>query len=332
MSSQQIINQLKKKEYRPIYWLEGEEYFFIDQIIEYAESNILSAEQASFNLSVFYGKDSSWVDVINACKRYPMFSDYQVIILKEAQFMLGIDNLLSYIEAPLNSTLFFIAYKGKVYDKRSKLKKALIKKSEIFESKKIEDYKIPELINRYVEAKQLTIQSKAANLIYEHIGNDLSRIFNELDKLVISIDGKVQIDENDIEQFIGISKEYNAFELQAALINRDFSAAMKIVNYFEKNPKAAGIHSIIPLFYSFVSKVYAAYGLPNRTEATLKEIFYYNPFATKQGVTMMRKYNYAEIENIILLLNHYNLKSLGVGDSGNDDASLLKEMVAKIMI
>lgn len=331
MSFQDIINQLKNKNFRNIYWLEGEETYFIDQIISYAESNILSEEQISFNLSVFYGKDSNWTDIINACRRYPMFSDFQVVILKEAQTLNGIENLSAYVEAPLKSTIFLVAFKGKIYDNRTKLKKAAIKNGVLFESKKLVDFKIPELINDYVLSKKLSIQPKAVNLIFEHIGNDLNRIFNEIDKLIISLEGKSHINEDDIEQFIGISKEYNGFELQNALVNRNLAAAIKIINYFEKNPKAAGIHSIIPLFYSFVSKVYAAYSLTSRTEATLKPMFYFNANSTKQGITMMRNYSYSEIEKTILILNHYNLKSLGVGDSGNTDGSLLKEMVCKII-
>jgi DNA polymerase-3 subunit delta len=327
-----IIKSWKKKEYAPLYWLEGEEDYYIDQVMTYAEKQILTEAEQSFNLSIFYGKDADWTSVINTCRKYPMFSEKQVVLLKEAQMMNSMDKLEPYFEDPLNSTIFIVAYKGKTLDKRSKLHKKLEKKTQVFLSSKIKDDKIFEWVQQYVKSKGLQISFKAAILIQEHIGNDLSRIVNEMEKLIVNLDGKKEIDEQDIEQYIGISKEYNAFELQAALAYKKADEVLKIINYFEANPKAGQIHMIIPAVYSFFSKVYAAFSIPNPSEYTLKSHFYFNPVATSQGMAAMKNYGWNGVEKAVILMHEYNLKSIGVGSSNTDSASLLREMVAKMML
>jgi DNA polymerase-3 subunit delta len=332
MAEEKILSDWKKKVFKPIYWLEGEEDYYIDQIINYAEHSILNESETSFNLSIFYGKDAIWTSVINACRRYPMFAEKQVIILKEAQLMNDIDLLEPYFESPLSSTIFVIAYKGKTYDKRTKLYKTIQKNGEIFQSKKLHDSKIPDWIAEIAKSKGYTLSSKGLNLLFEHVGNDLSRIVSEIDKLSVNLKGKNTIDENDIEKYIGISKEYNVFELQAAITNKDLSRAIKIINYFEGNNKAGPIQLVLPTLYGYFSKVYAAYGLSDKSENGLKPLFYNNYYAAKEAHTMMRNYGYPGVERLILLLHHYNLKGVGVGDSGTESASLLKEMVVKMMI
>ena len=326
-----IINSWKKKEFAPLYWLEGEEDYYIDQLMGYAEKQILSEAEQSFNLTIFYGRDADWTSVINACKRYPMFAERQVVLLKEAQMMNSLDKLEPYFEDPLQSTVFVVAHKGKTLDKRSRLHKKLEKKSQVFLSSKIKDDKVFEWVQDYSKTKGYQISFKASILIQEHIGNDLSRIVNELEKLMVNLEGKNQIDEQDIENYIGISKEYNAFELQAAIAYKRTEDVLKIINYFDANPKAGQIHMIIPSVYAFFSKVYAAFSVPNPSESNLKPHFYFSPVATSQGMAAMKNYGWSGVEKAVLLMHEYNLKSIGI-NSNADSASLLREMVAKIML
>ncbi len=331
MSAEKIISDWKKGSYKSIYWLEGEEDFYIDMVMQHAEHHILDEAQAGFNLTVFYGKDADWASVVNACMRYPMFSDRQVVLLKEAQQMKDIEKLESYVESPLSSTIFVAGYKGKTFDKRTKFYKQLKQSAEIFNSEKIKDYKLTEWITEYVRSKGYKINGKAASLLDEHIGNDLSRIANEIEKLALNLKNKKDITEDDIEAFIGISKEYNVFELQAAIAKKDLAKAMKIIQYFEGNPKAAPIQMVLPALYASFSKVYTVFGMNDRSEAALKPHFYFNSTAVKNALDTIHNYGYDGIERILLLLHHYNLKGVGVGDTGTPDASLMKEMVVKMI-
>lgn len=332
MSADKIINDWKKKIFKPMYLLHGEEDYFIDQVIDYAEKNILSESESSFNLTVFYGKDADWINVVNTCKRYPMFSELQVVILKEAQMMNSIEKLESYLESPLASTIFIIGHKNKTYDKRTKVYKLIEKKGEIFLSQKISDDKVHDLIYSFIQKNQFNISEKAVLLMQQNIGNNLSRIVTEIEKLLINLKDKNTIDEDNVEKYVGISKEYNVFELQETIAQKDLLGSLKIINYFASNPKASPIHATIPALYAFFSKVYSVYGLSDKSEAGIKPIFYNNYYSTKQGMTAMKNYGYAGVERVILLLQHYNLKSLGVGDSGSEDAMLMREMVVKMML
>jgi DNA polymerase III subunit delta len=331
MSAEKILGDWKKNKFKPVYWLEGEEDYYIDQVMDYAEHHILNENEAGFNLTVFYGRDADWAAVINACRRYPMFAEKQVVLLKEAQHMKDVEKLEAYVESPLASTIFVAAHKTKNLDKRTKLYKTLKQSAEIFASEKIKDFKLQEWIKEMVAAKEYSITSKAAVLLEEHIGNDLSRMANEIDKLSINLKGSKQITEDDIEKYIGISKEYNVFELQAAIAKKDLAKAITIIKYFEGNPKAAPIQMVLPALYASFSKVYTIFGMADKSEAALKPHFYFNPNAVKNALETIRNYGYDGIERILLLLHQYNLKSVGVGDSGTADASLLKEMVVKMI-
>ncbi len=332
MSAEKILTSWKKKDFKPLYWFDGEEEYYIDMLMNYAEHHILSESEAEFNLTVFYGKDADWTAVINACKRYPMFAEKQVVLLKEAQHMKEIDKLESYVESPLASTIFVVGYKGKSLDKRTKLHKLLSKQAEMVTSSKIKDEKIHDWISQLLKVKGFTMQPKAISLLEEHIGNDLSRIANEIDKLSLNLKDKKNIDEDDIEKYIGISKEYNVFELLAAITKKDLAKAIRITNYFESNPKAVPIQMALPALYAHFSKVYSVYGMNDRSDNALKPLFYYNPNSLKQAHDMMKNYGYDGIEKLILLLHQYNLKGVGVGDTGTSGASLMKEMVVKMMV
>jgi DNA polymerase-3 subunit delta len=331
MVTDKIINEWKKKIFKPIYWFEGEEVFFIDKLINYAEHHILSEAESSFNLSVFYGKDANWVDIINSCRRYPMFADRQVVILKEAQQMRDLEKLEQYIEKPLSSTVFIVSYKEKKVDGRSKLARLLKDKAELVSTKKIYENQLPEWTTQLVQSKGYTIAPKALALIIEHIGNDLSRIDNEIEKLLINLGDRLNISEDDIEKYVGISKEYNSFELQNALAKKNLGKAIQIISYFEANPKAAPIQLILPTLYNLFSKTYMIFGQQSTDEKGIAVNIGVNIFFVKDYMTAARNYGFNGTENALLLLHHYNLRSIGVNDTGTSDASLLKEMVVKIM-
>jgi DNA polymerase-3 subunit delta len=246
--------------------------------------------------------------------------------------MKDIDKLESYIASPLDSTIFVVGYKGKALDKRSKLAKLIQSKSVYFLSAKIKDGKIQEWIHELIHSKGLEIKTKAAALLEEHIGNDLSRIANEIDKLSLNLNGKKDIDEDDIEKFIGISKEYNVFELQAAISRKDAVQALRIIQYFESNPKAVPIQMALPALYANFSKIYSVYGMPDKSDTALKPVFYFNASALAQAKETMKRYGYPGIERILLLLHEYNLRSIGIGHGADSGPALMREMVVKMMM
>lgn len=331
MNLEKILTELRKRNFKPVYWLEGDEEYFIDQVISFAEENILTETEAGFNLSIFYGRDAAWTDVINACRKYPMFSDLQVVILKEAQDMKNIEKLEGYVEKPLASTLFFVAYKNKKVDGRTRLAKLLKEKAVLLTTKKLYDNELPEWTNSLVKSKGYSITSKALALLIDHIGNDLSRLNNEIDKLALNLSVRKNITEDDIENFVGVSKEFNVFELQQAIASRDLYKAVRIIQYFEANPKAGPIQLIFPSLYNYFSKVLMIYSVPSRDERSVAAAIGVNAFFVKDYLATAMKFSSGEVENVILLLHQYNLKGIGINDAGSSDAMLLKEMVVKMI-
>ncbi|HVZ56398.1 MAG TPA: DNA polymerase III subunit delta [Chitinophagaceae bacterium] len=331
MTADKIIGDWLKGVYKPVYWLEGEEDYFIDKVMHFAETRILSESETGFNLTVFYGKDADWASVINACRRYPMFSERQVVLLKEAQQMRDIDKLESYVENPLKSTVFVVGYKEKKLDGRTRLSKILKEKAVVLTTKKMGEGQLPEWINNLVSSRGYAISPVGLRLLGDHIGNDLSRIENEIDKISVNLGTRKTITEEDIEKFVGVSKEFNVFELQAAIATRNLEKAMRIIQYFTANPKAAPIQLILPSLYGFFSKVFALYGVPSRDEKTLSAALGIHSFFVRDYIKAAQVYSYPEIERVLLLLHEYNLKSIGVGDSGTPEGSLLKEMIVKMI-
>ncbi|MBL7763624.1 MAG: DNA polymerase III subunit delta [Chitinophagaceae bacterium] len=331
MSAEKILGEWKKGMYKPLYWLEGEESYFIDKVVNFAEHNILNESEAGFNLTVFYGKDADWAAVINACRRYPMFAEKQVVILKEAQQMRDIEKLEPYVENPLSSTIFVVSYKEKKIDGRTKMAKLLKEKAVLLPTKKMYENQLPEWTKDLVESKGFTITQKALRLVVDHIGNDLSRIDNEIEKISVNLGKRKNITEEDIEEYIGISKEFNVFELQSAIASRDLEKAICIIQYFGANPKAAPIQLILPSLYGFFSKVFMIHGVGTKDEKTISQATGINAYFIKDYMKAVQTYNYAGVEKILLLLHEYNLKSVGVNSVGNSDAILLKEMVVKII-
>ncbi|HEX7902569.1 MAG TPA: DNA polymerase III subunit delta [Chitinophagaceae bacterium] len=331
MSVEKIITDWKKSNFKPVYWLEGEEEYYIDKVMDYAEHRILSESESAFNLMVFYGRDANWADVINACRRYPMFSERQVVLLKEAQQMRDIDKLEGYVDNPLSSTVLVVSYKDKKVDGRTKFAKTLKEKGVLISTKKMYDNQLPEWTQELVQSKGLTITPKGLALLVDHIGNDLSRIENEIDKLSINLGKRKSISEEDIETFIGVSKDFNVFELQGALAKKDMAKAIRIIQYFEANPKAAPIQLVLPSLYSFFSKVFMVFGAGSHDEKSVAAALSISPYFIKDYMQAANLYGFGGVEKVLLLLHQYNLKSVGVNDTGTPDASLLKEMVVKMV-
>jgi DNA polymerase III subunit delta len=332
VSVEKILSDWKRKSFKAIYWLEGEEEYYINKLMDYAEHHILASSEAEFNLSIFYGKDADWATVINTCRQYPMFSDRQVVLLKEAQQMRDIDRLEPYILNPLQSTLLVVSYKDKKVDGRSKLAKLLKEKGEVLSTKKMYENQLPEWTTELVRSKGYSIQQKALALLIDHVGNDLIRIDSEIEKMLLNLGARKSITEDDIERYVGISKEYNVFELQDALAKKDTAKALRIVQYFESNPKAAPIQLILPALYSFFSKTFMIFGQSGQDEKNLASSLGINPFFIKDYVLAARNFQYEGVEKALLLLHHYNLKSIGVNSLATEDASLLKEMIIKMIL
>lgn len=330
MEANQIISEWKKGKYHPLYWFEGDESYLIDQLVDAAEQMILKEEERAFNQVIHYGKDSTWNEVMNSCMRYPMFAEKQLVILKEAQQLKDIEKLESYFANPLSSTILIVAYKEKKIDGRSKFAKLIQQKTVYFSASKIKDAQLPVWIQQYLHSKGYAATEKAIYLLADHIGNDLSRITNELEKLFIHAGERKKITEDDVEECIGISKEYNLFEFQHAIGKKNFSRSIQILQYFEHNPKAAPVQLILPVLYSYFSKVYmlASAKGDDKTIASQTGI---NNWFLKDYKQTAGLYGYEGIEAALLLLHEYNLKSVGVNAVGMEDADLLKELLSKLM-
>jgi DNA polymerase-3 subunit delta len=253
------------------------------------------------------------------------------VILKEAQQMRDLEKLEGYIENPLPSTIFIVSHKEKKVDGRGKLAKLLKLKGEVFSTKKMYESQIPEWANNMVQQHGLTISQKALYLLAEHIGNDLSRIQNEIEKLAVNLGSRKNITEDDIENYIGVSKEFNVFELQTAIAQKNLSKAIRIIQYFEANPKAGPIQMILPALYNFFSKVYMIFSVNSPDEKTVASALGVNPYFVKDYLGAAKRYDYQGVEKILLLLHQYNLRGIGVNDGNTSDAGLMKEMAVKMM-
>jgi DNA polymerase-3 subunit delta len=325
-----ILQSWTKRQFSPFYWLEGEEDFFIDQLTTAAEKTILSPEESAFNCTVFYGKDTSWADVVNQCRRYPMFAERQVVILKEAQQLRDIEKLEPYFEQPLTSTILVIAHKEKKLDNRKKVARLIKEKGTFVSFKKLNEKEVATWIEQRLAAKEQKITPRALLLMVDHLGSELNKVEQELEKLQLNCSPGFVIDEDLIERFVGVSKEFNVFELQTALAHKDFLKAFRIIQYFKQNPKAAPLQLILPLLYSFFSKVYMLFGADMSDDRSLASQLGIPPFSIRNYKEAARLYGYQGTELTLLLLHQYNLKSVGVGATSTEDSSLLKELIFKM--
>ncbi|MBN1250707.1 MAG: DNA polymerase III subunit delta [Bacteroidales bacterium] len=331
MTFDQIINDLKKKDYKAIYFLMGEESFYIDQITNYIANNVLSESEKAFNQIIVYGKDADALKIDNLAKRYPMMTKYQVVIVKEAQHIKNIDQLSFYASKPLNSTILVLNYKYKTLDKRKKLYKEIEKNGLIFESKKLYENQVPAWINSYLSKKKYNIDPIASALLTEFLGTNLSKIANELDKLIISLPENTVIKTSHIEENIGISKDYNNFELQNALIAKDILKANRIIDHFGKNQKENPIVLTINSLFFFFKKVLIYHFTKDKSSRSIASVLQINPFFVKDYQMAAKKYNTKKVVDIISYLREYDLKSKGLGNISAAPEDLLRELIFKIL-
>lgn len=335
MTFDEIIKDIKGKKYKPIYFLTGEEAFFIDRITTLIEDTALPEEEKAFNQTVLYGNDVTMSTVTDASRRFPMMAERQVVIVKEAQNIKDFDNLLPYIEHFQPSTLLVLAYKNKKADKRKNVFKKLGSSPHCiyFESNKLYDNKIPDWIIGYCKSKAYGITPKAAGILAESLGTDLSKVANEIDKLLLLLPRGGEIKEALVEEHTGISKDFNTFELQTALIRKDYLKANRIVNYFEANPKnnplVLTVATLFKYFLNLLTYHYQKKSTPNIQE--MAKILGINPYFMKDFTDGARTYNAVKCAQVISLLREYDMKSKGVGNVGISDGELLKELIFKIM-
>lgn len=332
MTFDQIISDLKSEKYAPIYFLTGEEPYYIDIVTNYITNNILTEEEKSFNFTVFYGKDSDAPSIINAAKRFPMMAKYQVIIVKEAQHLQKFDTFIHYVEKPLNSTILVINYKHKKLDKKTKVYTALKKKAVILDSQKLYEDKIPAWITQYLKQKNISISAEGSAILTEFLGNDLNKIVNELNKLIITLpEGEGKITPSHIEKNIGISKDYNNFELQKAIGQKDVIKVNKIVNYFTKNPNSNPFVLTVTSLYFYFSKLLMYHFLADKSSQNVASHLKINPYFVKDYQIAAKKYNTKKVVDIISALREYDLKSKGVNNVSTPHGELLKELMFKIL-
>lgn len=329
---EQIMAELKRRVYKPVYMLMGDEPFYIDKIADYIEENVLNEDEKAFNQTIVYGKDTTLRDVISAAQRYPMMSPYQVIIVKEAQHIKDYDDLHYYLHQPLASTILVFCYKYGKLDGRKKSTQEIDKHGVLFESKKLYDNQIPNWIESYVRSLNIAIDTKASNMLAEFLGNDLTRIVSEIDKLLITKPQEEnRISPELIERNIGISKDYNNFELISALTNREILKSNRIVDYFGKNPKNNPLVVTLTVLFNHFSSLLLYHTLKDKSQANVASELKINPFFVKDFQMAASKYSFSKAAEIIGYIRETDVKSKGFGNSSATDTDLLKELIFRIL-
>ncbi|PZD77242.1 DNA polymerase III subunit delta [Mesonia sp. K7] len=329
-----ILKDITNKNLKPIYFLMGEEPFYIDKISNFIADKVLTEDEKAFNQVTLYGKDITIEDIESNAKRYPMMADYQVVIVKEAQELIKtIENLTSYAENPQPSTILVICYRYKTLDKRKKLAKAIAKTGGVlFESKKLYENQVPNWISNELKHRGFKASPKVVHLLAEFLGSDLGKINNELDKLEVIFEEGTTITPEHIEQNIGVSKDFNNFELQKAIAHRDYKKAYQIVNYFSQNTKENSILKTVPILYSYFSKVLMYHGLKDKSNKNAASVLGVHPFFMEDYVTAAKNYPMKKISQNIEALREIDGKSKGVNSVSASEGDLYKELLVKIML
>ena len=328
----QIVTDIKKGNTKPIYFLMGDEPYYIDAIASYIEKNILSDQEKGFNQMVLYGRDVTIEDIVSNAKRYPMMSDKQVILVKEAQELSRtIEKLEAYAANPQPTTILVICYKYKKLDKRKKLYKTIEKEGVLFESKKLYENQVSDWIRRVLSGKNYSISPKATHMLIEFLGTDLGKINNELEKLQLVLPVGSEITPMHIQENIGLSKDFNNFELRKSVGERDVLKSNRIINYFAQNPKDNPTVVTVSLLYSFFSQLLQYHALTDKSKSSVARVLKINPFFVGDYQTASNNYPMKKVSQVISLLRDADLKSKGVGASNLPQIDLLKELLFKIM-
>jgi len=331
MNFEQIISDLKNKVYLPVYFLTGEEPYFIDVISDYIADNVLDEAEKGFNQTILYGRDIDIDGIISESKRFPMMANHQVVIIKEAQTIKNIENLAPYLEKPLKSTILVICYKYKKLDGRKKFTKDVAKNGVLFESKKLYENRVQGWITTYLEKEGYKITPPALVMLTEYLGTDLGTIANELEKLMVNIPKGTEIDADNVEANIGISKEFNRFELQKALGTKNVVKANQIINYFASNPNSNPVVLTISSLFSYFSKLVLYHRLPDKSRNNVASILKINPYFVGEYETAARNYHPDQLTTVIENLRVYDMRSKGVENATTSGNELVKELVYKIL-
>jgi DNA polymerase III subunit delta len=329
---EEIMSDLRNRIYKPVYFLAGEEPYYIDIISDFIAEKVLPESEKAFNQMVLYGEETSMASVVETSRRFPMMSNHQVIIVKEAQSLKKIDDLAWYVEKPLSSTILVINYKYKTLDKRTKLYKLIDSSAVYFESNRLRDYQVPQWIEKYLMSKGVKTSPDASAMLTEFLGTDLHKIVNELDKLLITLPAeKPVITTEIIEKNIGISKDFNNFELQKAVGEKNIFRANMIVHYFADNPKDNPVSLTIASLFSYFSKLLTYHYLSDKSKNNVASVLKINPFFVRDYELSASKYDARKTVEIIGLLRSYDMKSKGYGDLTSTPGDLLKELLFKIL-
>lgn len=337
VTAESILSDLKKNKYAPVYFLQGEEPYFIDLISDYIEANALNESEKGFNQVVMYGKDAEVNKILTNARRYPMMAERQVVIVKEAQEIPdinkeeGIALLEAYLKNPLPSTILVFAHKYKTLDGRKSLAKTVKEKAVLLTTKKLYDNAVPDWITNYVKSKGFGIDIKATQMLTDFIGNNLSNLTNEIDKILLNCKEKTTIDAAIVQKFVGISKEYNVFELQRALGTRDVLKANQIVHYFEANPKNNPIIPVIALLFSFYSKLLMVHHSKDKSEKGIAAALKLNPFFVKEYLLAARNYPIQKVIDNIHHIKKADLQSKGIDSPSMAEGQILRELIYKLM-
>lgn len=328
----QLVTDIKNGNIKPIYLLMGEEPYYIDKISEFIEETILTEEERGFNQMVLYGRDVTVEDIVSNAKRFPMMAERQVVIVKEAQDLSRtFDKLDDYAKKPQPSTVLVLCYKYKTVDKRKAVYKAIKKSGVVFESKKLYDNQVPDWIKRVLSPKGYTITPKASQLLVEFLGTDLGKINNELEKLQIVLPKNTQITPEHIEENIGISKDYNNFELRKAIGAKDSVKAFKIVQYFADNPKDNPMVVTVALLFNFFSQLLQLHGMKDRNPRSVASALRVNPYFVNEYLDAARNFPMRKVSQVVALLREFDVKSKGVNSNAVPQGDLLKELLVKIL-
>ena len=326
-----IVSDIKNGNIKPIYFLMGDEPYYIDKISDYIEKNILDEAEKGFNQQVMYGRESTIEDIVSAAKRYPMMAERQVLIVKEAQDLSkNIEKLVSYAENPQPTTVLVLNYKYKKLDKRKKLHKAIAKFGLIYESKKLYENQVSDWIRRVLSGKKYQIEPKASQMLVEFLGTDLSKISNELDKLMIILPKDTVINDKHIEDNIGISKDFNNFELRKAVGEKNILKANRIINYFSENPKNNPTVMTISLLNNFFTQLLLFHGLQDKSKSSVARALGVNPYFVDEYFLAGRNYPMRKVAQVISFLRDADVKSKGVGANQTQE-DILKELLFKVL-
>ena len=326
-----VMHDLKARDFKPIYYLMGDESYYIDKISDWIAENVLQPEEKDFNQTVLFGSDVNASQIVDAAKRYPMMSEYQVIIVKEAQNVKNVELIEKYLKAPMSSTILVMCHKNGTIDGRKReYVKAIQQAGVLFESKKLRERDLPSFIEQYLKAREASIDPKSTQMIADAIGADLSRLTGELDKVLLSLpESDRRVTPQVVEDQIGVSKDYNAFEFRDAIVNRNILKANQIIKYFDENPKAGGLYALLPMMFSYFQNLMLSYYCPQKgsQEALAQWLDMKSPWGARDYITGMRNYSGMKVMQIISKIREIDAKSKGLDNPNTAPGELMKELI-----